>query len=232
VFEQHIARGGIGARMEQGTFVIRRGKLRIPVVPVRDVPLMMGGAARFQRGNILAAIATAYVQGVRYDSIRAGLLSFFPSPAMTPGRLNLLRVGNAKVMVDYAHNEDAVRGLVDLCMQMPARRRIGVIGAPGDRRDNDIRTVGRLAAPFDRVIVKEDEDLRGRRPGEVAELLRDGLRAEGMGQDAIEVVLPEMEAVLRGLEQLEDNDLLLILAEDIRSVLDEVQPRSAGVAAM
>lgn len=62
-FERHISRGGIGARIEQDTFVIRRGRLRIPVVPVRDVPLMMGGAAKFQRENILAAIATAYVQG-------------------------------------------------------------------------------------------------------------------------------------------------------------------------
>ncbi len=88
-----MRRGGIGARIEDDTFVIRRGRLRIPIASVREVPLMLGGAARFQQQNILAAIATAYVQGVRYDTIRAGLLSFFPSPSMTPGRLNLLRVG-------------------------------------------------------------------------------------------------------------------------------------------
>ena len=81
------------ASSRRDTFVIRRGKLRIPIAAVREVPLMMGGAARFQRGNVLAAIATAYVQGMRYDDIRAGLLSFFPSPALTPGRLNLMRVG-------------------------------------------------------------------------------------------------------------------------------------------
>jgi cyanophycin synthetase len=81
---EHIGRNGIAALIENDTFVIRRGRLRIPIVAVRDVPLMMSGAARFQSGNILAAIATAYVQGVRYDDIRAGLLSFFPSPSMTP----------------------------------------------------------------------------------------------------------------------------------------------------
>jgi cyanophycin synthetase len=80
-FEDHLERGGIGARIEDGTFVIRRGRLRIPIAGVREVPLMMGGAAKFQQQNILAAIATAYVRGVRYDTIRAGLLSFFPSPS-------------------------------------------------------------------------------------------------------------------------------------------------------
>ncbi|HKP73978.1 MAG TPA: cyanophycin synthetase, partial [Longimicrobiaceae bacterium] len=138
-FEDHLARGGIGARIEEGTFVIRRGRLRIPIAGVNEVPLMLGGAARFQQGNILAAIATAYVQGVRYDTIRAGLLSFFPSPSMTPGRLNILRIGDARVLVDYAHNPAAVKGLMEMVMAIPARRRIGVVAAPGDRRDEDIR---------------------------------------------------------------------------------------------
>ncbi len=107
---------------------------------------MVGGAARFQQENILAAIATAYVQGMRYDDIRAGLLSFFPSPSLTPGRLNLLRVQNGRVLVDYAHNPAAIRGLVDFVQSMDANRRIGVVAAPGDRlahaisqmQDNDL----------------------------------------------------------------------------------------------
>jgi cyanophycin synthetase len=133
---------------------------------------MMGGAARFQRANILAAIATAYVQGIRYDDIRAGLLSFFPSPALTPGRLNLMRVGNGRILIDYAHNAAAVGGLMELVLGIDAGRRVGVIAAPGDRRDDDIRELGRLAAGLDHVIIKEDTDRRGREPGEVAQLVR------------------------------------------------------------
>ena len=103
-----------------------------------------------------------YVQGIRYDDIRAGLLSFFPSPALTPGRLNLMRAGRGRVMVDYAHNPAAVAGLMELVTALDAKRRIGVITAPGDRRDEDIRELGRFAAALDYVIVKEDIDLRGR----------------------------------------------------------------------
>src|SRR5688572_26530242 len=187
----HLARAGIAVLVERDTFVVRRGKLRIPIAGVREVPLMMGGAARFQRGNILAAIATAYVQGIRYDDIRAGLVSFFPSPALTPGRLNLMRVGRGRLLVDYAHNPAAVAGLIELVTALDAGRRIGVITAPGDRRDDDIRELGRLAASLDHVIVKEDNDLRGRAPGEVATLMREGLAAGGLANDAVEVVADE-----------------------------------------
>jgi cyanophycin synthetase len=227
-FEEHVARGGIGARIEDGTFVIRRGRLRIPIAGVNEVPLMMGGAARFQQGNILAAIATAYVQGVRYDTIRSGLLSFFPSPSMTPGRLNLLRVGESRVLVDYAHNAAAVAGLMQMVADIPARRRIGVIAAPGDRRDEDIRAVAALCGGLDYAIVKEDYDLRGRRPGEVAGILVDGLREAGLRVDQIEQVETEANAVARALSLLNDGELAVVLADDVAGVLAQVRPRATG----
>jgi cyanophycin synthetase len=230
LFEEHIASGGIGARIENDTFVIRRGRLRIPIAAERDVPLMLGGAARFQRGNILAAISAAYVQGIRYDDIRAALLSFFPSPSLTPGRLNVLRLGTNRVVVDYAHNPAAVEGLMDFIAHMPANRRIGVVTAPGDRRDEDIRTVGRLAAPaLDYAIVKEDKDTRGRADGVIAELMIQGLGEGGLPRGKTEVIADELEAVAKAVSMLGDHDVVVILADDIAGVLDllgRYQPRA------
>jgi cyanophycin synthetase len=220
---EHVGRNGIAALIENDTFVIRRGRLRIPIVAVREVPLMMGGAARFQGGNVLAAIATAYVQGVRYDDIRAGLLSFFPSPSMTPGRLNLIRVNGARLLIDYAHNAAAVEGLMELVHQLPARRRIGVLAAPGDRRDEDLRAVGRLAGSLDHVIVKEDHDRRGRERGAVASLIIEGLRESGLPDERIEVVHSEIDAVERAVSLIETNDLAVVLADDVWGVLELVR---------
>jgi len=221
--EDHIAHGGIAARVENGSFVVRRGRLRIPIATESEVPLMMGGAARFQRQNILAAIASAYVQGMRYDGIRAGLLSFFPSPSLTPGRLNVIRLRNgARVLVDYAHNVEAVRGLMDLVSNFPARRRIGVLAIPGDRRDEDVRQLGRTAAEgghLDVAIVKEDHDLRGREPGDVATLMTEGLRSAGMPDDRILVIPSESEAVARGLQLLGEDDLMFVLADKVPKTL-------------
>ncbi|MFL5621682.1 MAG: cyanophycin synthetase [Gemmatimonadaceae bacterium] len=222
-FEAHLTRNGIGARIENDTFVIRRGRLRIPIAPVQEVPLMLGGAAKFQRENILAAIATAYVQGMRYDDIRAGLLSFFPSPSLTPGRLNLMRVQKGRVLVDYAHNPSAISGLMEFAQSIDASRRIGVIAAPGDRRDEDLRRVGRLAAHLDYVVVKEDEDLRGRDPGEAAGLIVDGLRDGGMEDGQYETILGEEEAIVHAMTQMKDNDLVVILADDVSASLAVVR---------
>jgi len=223
----HVSRGGIAAVVEQDTFVIRRGRLRIPIAAEHDVPLSLGGAARFQRQNVLAAIASAYVQGMRYDDIRAGLLSFFPSPSTTPGRLNLIRVrGGGRVLVDYAHNAAAIEGLVDLVWHMPAAKRFCVLTVPGDRRDDDIREAGRLCARFDRVIIKEDIDRRGRARGEIAELLSEGLVQGGLDPSRIEVLYEEGEAVNRGLDLLGEDDLLVVHADKVAGTLAIVRERA------
>jgi cyanophycin synthetase len=226
-FENHLTRNGIGARIENDTFVIRRGRLRIPIAPVREVPLMLGGAAKFQRENILAAIATAYVQGMRYDDIRAGLLSFFPSPSLTPGRLNLMRVHNGRVLVDYAHNAAAIRGLMEFVQSIDANRRIGVVTAPGDRRDDDLRAVGRLAASLDYVIVKEDVHRRGREAGRIADLIVDGLRDGGLIESQYETIFDEQDAIMRAMQRMKDNDLVIILADDVNASLGLVRRYSS-----
>ncbi len=230
-FEQHLARNGIGARIEKDTFVIRRGRLRIPIAPVRDVPLMMGGAAKFQRENILAAMLAAYVQGMRYDDIRAGLLSFFPSPSLTPGRLNLVRVGAGHVLVDYAHNPAAIAGLLEFVFGLDANRRIGILTAPGDRRDEDLIAVGRLAARLDHVIVRDDKYRRGRPPGEISRIIAEGLREGGLSEEHIDIVHDEKEALAHGIEYMKDNDLIFILADDVPAVLEQVRQLSTGAAA-
>jgi cyanophycin synthetase len=223
----HVERGGIAAVIEDDGYVIRRGRLRIPIAADHDVPLTLNGLARFQRENVLAAIAAAYVQGMRYDDIRAGLLSFFPSPTTTPGRMNLIRVrGGARVLVDYAHNAVAIRGLTDFVFQTAATHRYCVLTVPGDRRDDDIREAGRLCARFDRVIIKEDIDRRGRARGEIAALIQEGLEAGGLTSAHIEVCYEEDEAVTRGLDLLGDGDLLVIHADKVPATLDLVRLRA------
>jgi cyanophycin synthetase len=191
---------------------------------------MLGGAARFQRQNVLAAIAAAYVQGMRYDDIRAGLLSFFPSPSLTPGRLNVIRLRNGgRVLVDYAHNEAAIGGLMELVSHFPAHRRIGVLAVPGDRRDEDIRAVGRTAAlgRLDLAIVKEDQDLRGRQPGEVASLIKEGLQSAGVPDEKIVYIRNESDAIEKAVDMVGDDDLLFILADKVPKTLAIVRERVA-----
>jgi cyanophycin synthetase len=225
--EAHLEKGGIAARIEDEQFVVRRGRLRIPIARISEVPLMMGGAARFQAPNVLAAILAAYVRGVRYDDIRSGLFSFFPSPTLTPGRLNVLRLPKGRVLVDYAHNAAALTGLMAFVHQLPARKRVGVVTGPGDRRDDDLRTIGRLTSTLDHVILKEDEDGRGRPRGQIAGLIREGLREGGLEEHQMEDVLEEMDAVRAAVARLEHDDLAVLFVNDVQGVLRELQQQGA-----
>ncbi len=228
-FEAHLATGGVGARVERGAFVLHRWGSRMEIATVQEVPLTFGGAARFQLQNVLAAILAAHLRGVATEAIRDGLRSFEPSPDSTPGRMNLMRVGRGHVLLDYAHNAAAVEALTDFVRGFDARCRVGVIAVPGDRRDEDIREVGRLcASAFDRVIVKEDEDRRGRASGEVARLLCEGLHSGGMDCGAAEMAEGEEPAVARAIELVQGGGLAVVLVEDVRAVLEQVR-RATGV---
>jgi cyanophycin synthetase len=225
----HLAAGGTALVLEEvdgrDTIVIRHGVTRMEVAAAEEVPLTLGGAARFQVQNVMAAVAAVHAQGMGIEEIRAGLMSFLPSGATTPGRMNVLRTAHGRVVVDYAHNPAAVRALADFARRSGARRCIGLVTMPGDRRDEDLRDLGRAASGLDYVIAKEHPKyLRGRPAGDVARLIGEGLEEGGLPPERWETVLSEPEAVARGLEMMQDGDIVLIVVDDIAAVLAQVQP--------
>ncbi|MGI8508830.1 MAG: Mur ligase family protein, partial [Gemmatimonadaceae bacterium] len=217
--DAHCVRGGTAAQIDDGHFVLREASMLMPIAHVRDVPLTLGGTARCQYGNVLAAIAAAFVSGLSCDTIQAGLLSFSSSPAMNPGRMNLLHIGAMTVLVDYAHNVASLAAVIDFATNYPATRRLCVLGVPADRRDDDIIACGRIAAAFDYVVVRERDTLGERSPGAVAQLLVRGLDAGGMRDSQREVVLSERESVARALELGGGGDLVVLLACDVEAVI-------------
>jgi UDP-N-acetylmuramyl tripeptide synthase len=227
--EEHLARGGIVARVERTTqgeqFVIREGERHVVLAPVAEVPLTFGGLARFQLGNVLAAAAAAYVQGLSESEIRDGLLSFVPSAGRTPGRLNVLETTRGRVMIDYAHNAAAVEGLVDFLAATPAKRRIALLSAPGDRRDEDLREIGRLAARLDVVIPKEHEVYRrGREHGAINALISEGLVQAGYPADRVVSFVEERDAVAYLMELMQPGDVAVIVADDTAAVTAQIAP--------
>jgi cyanophycin synthetase len=208
--------------------MIRHGTNSVRLAAVREVPLTFGGAARFQLQNLLAASAVAYVQGMPAERIREGLLGFVPSVTRTPGRLNVIETARGRVILDYAHNAAAIAGLLDFVVGMPAERRMAIIGVPGDRRDEDLREVGRLAARMDYVIFKEYERYRRGRPaGEGARLLAEGLLATGFPPERVATFNEESDAVAHVIDVMRPGDVVVIIA-DGPSVLQQFSPGVLG----
>lgn len=223
IVAEHTARGGTAAVYENGYISIQKGAWTLRVERVHNVPLTLSGRAVFMIQNVLAATLATFLHGVKIDDIRAGLGSFVPSPAQTPGRLNLFDVNGFEVLVDYAHNPAGFEAMHRFLERVDNHRKIGVFGGPGDRRDEDLRKLGILgAAMFDLAIVKEDDDLRGRPPGEAADLIIDGIR-ERNPDLPIQRVLLESEAVDLALHKAESGDMVVIFPADVEGTIDRIK---------
>lgn len=205
---RHLTRGGRAFVFEDGWLVERLGERhRRRLIHVDEIPATLGGLARHNVANALAAAAGARALKLPYQAIAAGLRDFSTSAELMPGRLNLYRKANRLVIVDYAHNEAGLEALFDTAEGLVGRRgkRRGkrratvsaIIGTAGDRPEDSLRAVGRVAGErADEVAIKESLTLlRGRtRAGMVAEL-KEGLRAAGVLPTTVPSYESELAAV-------------------------------------
>ena len=193
------------------------GGSHIPLLYVSQIPATLDGRATHNVQNALFAAAMAYSMHVKLDDIRNGLQTFDSSFFQVPGRMNVFDEHPFKVILDYGHNPAAVQTMVDLVHSLPLEgRRIVVLASPGDRRDQDVREIGRIAAgSFDLYICRQDDRRRGREDGEVPGLLRASLLEHGVPEDRIEVIPDEREAMDRALEVAGPGDLVLFFADAV-----------------
>jgi len=231
----HCGRGGAAFVLrhtaEGDQIVLRHGPRVMPVLYTHLIPATFGGKARMNVANALAAAAAAWASGAHLHDIRQGLRTFTTSFFQAPGRLNLVEVGGVRVVIDYCHNVDGMRNLADFVNRMMLEngvrtgRAIGVIGVPGDRRNEDMRDYGALAATaFDEIIVREDRNLRGRAPAETAAEVLAGItsaRASGAVTETAEEILDELTAVREALGRANPGDLLVMCVDDALSVYRE-----------
>ena len=163
------------------------------------------------------AAAMAYSMDVDLDDIRHGLQTFDSSFFQVPGRMNVFDDHPFKVILDYGHNPAAVQAMVELVESLPPEgRRIVVLAAPGDRRDQDIREIGRIAAGrFDHYICRQDDVRRGRADGEVPGLMRESLLEHGVSDAQIEIVPAERDAMSRALAVAAPGDLVLFFGDNV-----------------
>ena len=245
--ERHCGRGGRAVTVEAGRngdmIVLRDGRRAMPLVWTHLLPSTFEGRALMNVQNAVAAAAAAWASGAHLHDIRLGLRTFTTSYYMAPGRLNLFEVAGFKVLVDYCHNAPAMRALGDFVDRLAAPtplggpgsvtgRRIGVVATAGDRRDEDIRELGEVAATyFDEILVREDRNNRGRPRGATAELIAEGIRAAmdaGARCRAIRIITDELEATRAALDDGAEGDLVVLCVDYANEVWKELQLRGHG----
>ena len=244
LIDDYCRRGGRAVVLERNELgeriVIRHGRRTMPLAWTHLLPATFGGKARFNVANAMAAAGAAFAAGAPLHDIRQGLQTFATSYYLSPGRLNELDVNGVTVFIDYCHNAHGMRALGDFVDRLAESRDagsdlvrhrcIGVVATAGDRRDDDMRELGAVAAEhFDSIVVREDAALRGRERGETAARVAEGVRsaiASGARCRSAEVVLDELDSIDLALSQANAGDIVVICVDKHAVVIDELERRS------
>jgi cyanophycin synthetase len=218
---KHLRAGGLAAVLEEGInghmITLYDKGSHLPLLWTHLIPATIEGKAMHNVQNAMFAAVMAYAMGVRVENIRQGLRTFDTSYFQVPGRTNVFDKLPFKVILDYGHNPAAVQAMADLVARMECNgRRVCVLSAPGDRRDEDIRAMARIAGKvFDHLILRRDDDLRGRGSDEIPRMMEAELLATGYPKERIEVIPDEQTAIDKALQGGKRGDLFLVFADKI-----------------
>jgi cyanophycin synthetase len=252
--ERWVRRGRKAVMLERSDrgemMVIKEGRRTMPIAWVHTLPATFEGKARMMVQNAMAAAAAAHAVGAHLHDIRQGLRSFTTSIYQAPGRLNVFDLDGVTVVLDYAHNAAGLETLGDFVERLATDRpsgsgrpgeaswsanlRVATIATAGDRRDEDMRELGRVAARyFDEVIVREDPNTRGRQVGEVAALVMEGIREaqdSGARVGHAEIVIDEMEAARKALDRARPGDLVVLCVDYATETYKELEARRGAAS--
>lgn len=223
IIVEHCKTGGIAAICENGYITIKKGDWKFRVDKISHIPLTFGGKVTFMTYNVLAATLASYVYGFTIEDIKLSLETFIPSAAQTPGRMNIFDFKEYKVMIDFAHNADGFRGIKEFLSTIESPHKIGIITGTGDRRDEDIRDMGRISAQmFDHIIIRQDKFLRGRLADDIVKLLVEGIQ-EVNPKQSYEYIPKEVEALKHALSMAKSGTFITALSDVIDNAIDVVE---------
>lgn len=214
---------GITAVYENGYVTICRGEWKMRIMKAENIPLTYGGKAKFMIHNVLAAVLAAHVQGISIEDMKAGLETFIPSAAQTPGRLNLFKFNDFTILLDYAHNAAGMRALQKFTDELEATVKVGIIAGIGDRRVEDNNEMGSIAAEmFDEIIIRQDKRLRGKTEQELIKMLNDGIKMKDPNKKTT-IIPSESEAIKYAVKNAVKGSLIILCSDVIPDALDLVK---------
>ncbi len=224
-------KGGITAVYENGYVTLCRGAWKMRIMKAEDIPLTYGGKAKFMIQNVLAAVIAANVRGISIEDMKAALETFIPSASQTPGRLNLFKFKNFKILLDYAHNPAGMRALKDFSDELDATHKVCIIAGIGDRRVEDNNMIGSIAAEMsDEIIIRQDKRLRGKTEEELIKMLDDGIKMKNPNMKTT-IIPSEKEAITYAVNNAKKDSLIILCSDVVPDALDLVQKFKAQEAA-
>ncbi|MDQ3232935.1 MAG: cyanophycin synthetase, partial [Pseudobdellovibrionaceae bacterium] len=215
VIRQHLRQGGTAYYVKRNWVIEARGPGvdEARMVNLADLPSTWGGQAGFQVENVMASVAAARSLGVSRETIDQALREF-RSDRDNPGRANCYRLGDVNILLDFGHNPAAIAA-IGKAVRPGASRLTGIVGVPGDRIDSLIEQSGEAAARgFDRLILREDADQRGREPGQTAGIMQKAVRRIEPQKDC-RIICDEVQALDEALQDTIPGETIVVFFDSV-----------------
>ncbi|MBS7566607.1 cyanophycin synthetase [Mucilaginibacter sp. Bleaf8] len=223
VIKAHCQKGGIACICENGYVTIQKGDWKIRVQRISQIPLTFGGTVSFMIENVLAATLATYLYGFKTEDIKTSLQTFAPSATQTPGRMNIFNFREFRFMVDFAHNPDGYNGIREFLRHIDSPQKIGLIAGTGDRRDEDIIELGRIAAEmFDHILLRQADHLRGRTRENIMSLMAQGIQSVKPDMP-LEMLPDEVDAIAYAISLAQPGAFITTLSDAVNDAVDIVQ---------
>ncbi|WP_198115390.1 cyanophycin synthetase family protein [Massilia rhizosphaerae] len=232
VLLRHLEEGGRAVYLQDNAIVVADATYHQELLRVEAMPIALGGRARYNVANGLAAAAGLMAAGFSNLQIATGLSTFVSDGKTNPLRTNVFDVRGVTVIVDYAHNPAAYAALAAMARSLLPGQLVGIVTAPGDRRDADLLDVGRVCAGrFDELVVYESSS-RGRPYGGAVDLILRGAEDVVGKTDTLHREPDVGEAIRLGLSLCRRGDVLVFACGSSLDVFVEairqMDPESAA----
>lgn len=230
IVHKHISDGGIAVFLKDNYITLATGNGLLKSLSIIQVPSVYGGKLKYNIENCLAAFSAAYALNIPLQIIERALTSFYCNEIHNPGRFNIFNIRDFRVVVDYGHNLAGYASITEAVKKMGGSRLIGIIGAPGDRSDSSIHSMGKMAGKsFHQIIIKEDRVLRGRQAGEVSHLLMKGVLSGGLPKHAVTMIRNEDEALRAAIQNAAAGDIIVVFYEDLECIMNIINQETTKI---
>lgn len=210
----------ISVYLENDDIVVSNKGKKYVICNIKEVPITLSGKLTFNIENILAICGALVGMGIDYCMIKNGITTYLLNSDKNSGRFNCYDINGINVILDYGHNMDGYNAVLSSVKGINKGALYGVIGIPGDRSNENAREIGKISAKYlDYIIVKEDKDLRGRKQGEISQLIVDGI-LKSSDRKKYEIILNEEDALVKALNMAKSGDTVIVFFEDMKPLVN------------
>lgn len=221
--KNHINCGGSAIYEEDNYIIFNKGGRESRVVDIRKIPFCYKGISKSNVRNVMASIVAIDTIYNNHKNIAKVLQELECDLYINPGRQNIISIENYKLMLDYGHNKEAFEEVFTIAKSLNPSKITAIIAAAGDRRDEDIKDLGRAASKFcDNIIIREQADRRGRKIGETAKLIENALIDEGFNCENIQIIHKEEEAIIQAMKNAVNNELIIIFTQCLNVIIPAI----------